>query len=346
MRLTRRALLGGAVTAAVGALAPAPRARADLPGPLPLSIRTYEIAHLGPRGLVDGLYGRLRYRAGLELQAGAEEFGGLSGLAMVENGARLLAVSDHGYWLAADLRRGLAGEIVGIGDAVLAPLLGADGELLWRTGFYDAEALTIDGGMAYVGFEQRQAVHAYDLAAGIASPGTRLAVPAAARDALDAWPGNKGMETLFVARAPSPLAGALVAIAERARRGEATPTTGVALTGPAAGATVTIARSDAFEITDCAVLPGGDLLLLERRYALTSGVAARIRRIAGADLAPGAILDGPTIFEADWTNAIDNMEGLAVHAGPGGETLLTMVADDNYSMLQRTLLLEFALVEG
>jgi hypothetical protein len=346
LRISRRGLLTGLATLGAGALAPGPRARADLPGPLPLSIRAYPIAHLGPRGLVDGLYGRLRYRAGLELQAGAREFGGLSGLVLVDDGAKLLAVSDHGYWLAATLQRGLAGEAVGIADAVLAPLLGADGELLWRTGFYDAEALTLDGVTAYVGFEQRQAVYAYDLAAGIASPGTRLVAPAAAREALDAWPDNKGMETLFTARAPSPLAGSLVAIAERARRGEGDPTVGVALTGAAAGATFAVARSGAFEITDCAVLPGGDLLLLERRYALLSGVAARIRRIAGADVAPGATLDGPTIFEADWTNAIDNMEGLAVHAGPGGETLLTMIADDNYSMLQRTLLLEFELVDG
>ncbi len=51
------------------------------------------------------------------------------------------------------------------------------------------------------------------------------------------------------------------------------------------------------------------------------------------------------LFEADWTNALDNMEGLAVHRGPQGETLLTIVSDDNYSILQRTLLLEFELVD-
>ncbi|MGJ3263054.1 MAG: esterase-like activity of phytase family protein, partial [Salinarimonas sp.] len=129
-----------------------------------------------------------------------------------------------------------------------------------------------------------------------------------------------------------------------ARRGEVAPTTAVVLTGPQAGATLAVARTDAFGITDCAVLPDGDLLLLERRYALTSGVAARIRRLPGAALRPGSTLDGPVIFEADWTNAIDNMEGLAIHRGPDGETLLTLISDDNYSMLQRTLLLEFELV--
>jgi hypothetical protein len=41
---------------------------------------------------------------------------------------------------------------------------------------------------------------------------------------------------------------------------------------------------------------------------------------------------------------IDNMEGLTVTRNAAGETLLTMVSDDNFSMLQRTLLLRFAVV--
>jgi hypothetical protein len=36
------------------------------------------------------------------------------------------------------------------------------------------------------------------------------------------------------------------------------------------------------------------------------------------------------------------MEGLAVHQS-GGDTVLTLVSDDNFSPLQRTLLLQFTL---
>ena len=39
------------------------------------------------------------------------------------------------------------------------------------------------------------------------------------------------------------------------------------------------------------------------------------------------------------------MEGLSVHRSPDGETVLTLVSDDNFSPLQRTLLLQFTLVE-
>jgi hypothetical protein len=43
---------------------------------------------------------------------------------------------------------------------------------------------------------------------------------------------------------------------------------------------------------------------------------------------------------------IDNMEGLAVRRGPKGETLLYILSDDNYSPLQRTLLLMFEVKNG
>jgi hypothetical protein len=49
-------------------------------------------------------------------------------------------------------------------------------------------------------------------------------------------------------------------------------------------------------------------------------------------------------MEADLGYQIDNMEGLAMHRNAQGETILTLVSDDNFSPVQRTLLLQFALV--
>jgi hypothetical protein len=39
------------------------------------------------------------------------------------------------------------------------------------------------------------------------------------------------------------------------------------------------------------------------------------------------------------------MEGLSVHRSAGGETVLTLISDDNFSAVQRTLLLQFTLAE-
>jgi hypothetical protein len=73
-------------------------------------------------------------------------------------------------------------------------------------------------------------------------------------------------------------------------------------------------------------------------------VGIRIRRIPLRSVAPGAVIDGPSIFEADLGNEVDNMEGIDAHVTEQGETVLTMISDDNFSMIQRTLLLQFTLV--
>jgi hypothetical protein len=50
------------------------------------------------------------------------------------------------------------------------------------------------------------------------------------------------------------------------------------------------------------------------------------------------------MIEADLGYQIDNMEGIAVHRPAGGETIITLVSDDNFSVIQRNLLLQFAVV--
>ena len=93
------------------------------------------------------------------------------------------------------------------------------------------------------------------------------------------------------------------------------------------------------------LLRSGDLLLLERKASWLEGIGIRIRRIALKSVAPRAVVDGPSIFDADLGHEIDNMEGIDAHVTEEGDTVLTMVSDDNFSMIQRTLLLQFTLVE-
>ena len=92
-------------------------------------------------------------------------------------------------------------------------------------------------------------------------------------------------------------------------------------------------------------MPGGDLLLLERKFTMMNGIGIRIRRIARATIALGAVVDGPSIFDADLGQEIDNFEGLDVHVTAEGDTVLTLVSDDNFLAIQRTLLLQFTLIE-
>ena len=59
---------------------------------------------------------------------------------------------------------------------------------------------------------------------------------------------------------------------------------------------------------------------------------------------PGALVDGRSLIEADLGYQIDNMEGIAVHRNARDETVITLVSDDNFSVIQRNLLLQFTLV--
>ena len=114
--------------------------------------------------------------------------------------------------------------------------------------------------------------------------------------------------------------------------------------GPQAGV-FTVKRDPPFNITDADFLPNGDLLLLERRFNIASGVGMRIRRITGSEIKKGAVLDGDVLLEAGAGYQIDNMEGLSITQNEKGHINVTLVSDDNHSFLQRNLLLEFRLIE-
>ena len=107
----------------------------------------------------------------------------------------------------------------------------------------------------------------------------------------------------------------------------------------------TVRRSGDFDITDGTFLPNCDLLLLERSFSMGSGVKMRLRRLLGPSIAKGQVADGPILFEADMGYQIDNMEGMDVWRRTDGALMVSLMSDDNHSILQRNLYLEFILHE-
>lgn len=343
MRISRRAaLLGGG--AGLGALALAARhalsARRDAGGPEPVTIGAEPIASLRREIPDQRRFGRVMFRSGLVLTSPSRKFGGLSGLWRSRDGAELVAVGDGGQWFTArPVYRD--GRLAGLDEARLAPILGEAGEPLSGARAYDAESVAIADGVAYVGIERVHEVRRFAWARdGVAARGVPLPLPAEVRT----LPANGSLEAVAVAPPGHRLAGAVIAIAEQARSGDEAPTRGWVVTGPERFA-FDVARSRAFDVTDAAFLPSGELLLLERHFSVSRWVECRVRRIAADALRPGARLDGEVLFEADRRFVIDNMEGLALHADPRtAETVVTLVSDDNFSPIQRTLLLEFTLL--
>jgi hypothetical protein len=104
-------------------------------------------------------------------------------------------------------------------------------------------------------------------------------------------------------------------------------------------------RFENYRPSDAARLPSGDLLVLERRYTLLQGVGNRLVRLPAASVVPGALLQPVEIARLLPPLSIDNMEGLAVRQNEQGETLIYMISDDNFNVVQRNLLLMFLLEE-
>jgi hypothetical protein len=281
-------------------------------------------------------FGTLVFRGGLVLKSSHRQFGGLSALRMSPDGARLLALTDRGYWLHARMLY-RDGAPVGLADAEMAPVTGPDGRPLNRRGWYDTEALAEDDGKLYVAVERVHEILRFDYRGhGLPGRGQPIAVP----PAIKKLPSNKGIECLAVSPKGAPQAGTPMAISERGL--DAAGNILGFLIGAGAG-TFTVRRTEEFDVSDCTIAPRGDLLLLERRFSWARGVALRIRRLPLANLKAGAVLDGPQLVYADMGFQIDNMEGIAVHRERNGAHVLTLISDDNFSPLQRTLLLQFTL---
>jgi hypothetical protein len=248
-------------------------------------------------------------------------------------------MSDKGTWFTGRIvYKGR--EMTGLADVEAAPMLGADGKPITARGWFDTESIALDGSLVYIGLERVNQILKFDFSrGGTRSLGQPIALPPAARK----LPFNRGLESLVVVPKGLPLAGTLIAISERGLDSDGN-IIGFLIGGPQPG-DFAVRRTGNFDISDAVLLRNGDLLILERKFSLLSGVGIRIRRIALKSLVRGATIDGPPMFEADLGEEIDNLEGIDAHVTPEGDTVLTMISDDNFSMIQRTLLLQFTLME-
>jgi hypothetical protein len=230
--------------------------------------------------------------------------------------------------------------MTGLDDVEAAPMRGPDGRPITARGWFDSESIALDGSLVYIGLERVNQVLRFDFSKGFTrARGEVVPMPPAVKK----LPFNKGLEALVFVPKGQPLAGTLIAISERGLDPQGN-LIAFLVGGPSPGQ-FSVRRANNFDVSDAVLLPSGDLLVLERKFSWLAGVGIRVRRIALKSVAPGAVVDGPSIFEADFGQEIDNMEGIDAHVTPEGDTVLTMISDDNFSLLQRTLLLQFTLVE-
>ncbi|HRD77783.1 MAG TPA: esterase-like activity of phytase family protein [Hyphomicrobiaceae bacterium] len=312
----------------------------------PIEIKASQIVDFDRSRPGQKRFGRLEYRGGLVLTSSHAGFGGWSGLVVEGDGRRFLAISDAGSWLTGEISyegsrpKALTGTRIG-------PILGIKGKSLSRSRDRDAEAVVVaEGslakGLVLISFERTHRIGRFPISIdGLGAPLGYIALPPEMRR----MSANKGLEAICVLSG-GPQRGALVALSERypSSTGEHVGwlQSGAAWTG------LSIRNIGGFDLVDCVGLADGSLLVLERRFRwseVLSGVRSRLRQFTSAEIRAGGLMQGTILLEADMGQEIDNLEGLAVHNGPNGETVLTLISDDNFrSWFQRAILLQFALV--
>ena len=309
--LSRRALLAACVAASASpAFAESvaqPFALPDIPGPL-------------------------RPLGGLVIDAKALGGGGFSGAHLAPD-LTLTLISDRGHWAGARL---LLEDLTPIGLAPLrhGALRDEAGKPLPRGFNADAEALArLPDGTWLVAFERRHRIRAYRRLDG---PGAYVAPP----PGLDNAPSNGGLESLAVLQD-----GRLFAIAETFAPPDRPELRHAWIGVPGRWVPLYWQPAPGFHPTDAAVLPDGRALVLERRFSLLGGFAARLVMTA-PDALPsareGAVLRGEAILVLDDAPLpAENWEAVAVTRFQD-QTLVALISDDNESVLQRSLLLLFA----
>jgi hypothetical protein len=339
LQLTAAGLSGAALPAPADAREPIAPDEFTVTAPVSVEVNARPIASFDSSDRARVRFGALEYRSGLILTSRFRGFGGLSGFRLDPKGERFIAVSDKGSWFTGRIRY-QGREMAGLDEVEAAPLLGPDGRPITARGWYDSESLALDGTLVYVGLERVHRILRYDFAKGFTrARGEEVPAPPAVRK----LPSNKGLEALMVVPKGFAQAGTLIALSERGLDADGN-IIGFLIGGRTPGQ-FAIRRTDKFEISDAVLLASGELLVLERKFSWLAGVGIRIRRIQLKSLVPGAVVDGPVIFEGDLGYELDNMEAIDAHVTPAGDTVLTLVSDDNFSMIQRNLLLQFTLME-
>jgi hypothetical protein len=260
-----------------------------------------------PRGLaVDP---SLRFLAAWRLRSADRIFGGLSALTKDDDG--FVALSDAGALVRLRLS---AARIESLPEAC-----GGWGDRRER----DSESLVREpDGTLVVGIEARNVICriAPDGRAVISKPGE-----------MQGWPRTGGAESMTRLRN-----GALLAIAERPRDdGLVSPA--LLLAGRGQETALRYRPPLGFRPTDVAQLPGGALLVLNRRFEIPVSMPGKLVLI---DRFADHTLSGRTVVSLTSPDLDQNFEGVAVSQARG-RSLIWLISDDNFMPTQDTILLLF-----
>ncbi|MEP2534377.1 esterase-like activity of phytase family protein [Shimia sp.] len=254
-------------------------------------------------------------------------FGGFSGLKLSQDGKRMTTVSDRGRFVQADLERD-GSVLVDVRNPVTHQVLNSDGKFEQKTGLRDSEGLAQrPSGPLIVSFEGEHRVEEF------ARPGASATrMPWSVQ--LNTMKLNGGFEG--IALGPD---GHLYAFPE-SPIGQPDRMHLFRLEGNVWRQRTIVKRDKQFQPVGADFGPDGRLYLLERGF---NGLGFRVR--VRSFVVDGDELKDEKLILRKGIGAHDNLEGLSVWRDARGRIRLTMISDDNFRLLQRTEIVEYALIE-
>lgn len=283
-------------------------------------------------------FGPLEFAGGLEMVGKSRDFGGWSGIVLTPDQKSYIGITDTGFWIEGELKRDDKNQLRAM-TASMHEITDKNGNAYPQKWQADAEGIALKDDQIFVSFERMHRVSQYDFSD---STKPKLVSEFAPPVPLYELRENRGFEGITFAHEGSKLAGALVGVSEKSLDKNKNL---MAFVKDTEGKTYefSVKRNGEFDVTDIGFLPNGNLILLERQFNLKDGLAMRLRHIDANKIKPGATVDGTALFTANFSYQIDNLEGLDITIDSDGTPRLTLVSDDNHSLLQRNLMLEFRL---
>lgn len=288
---------------------------------LAVAVATILFLSGAPSAMASGIY-LAQYIGTYVWRPMAEWHGGYSGIEVHNEGREFLAITDRGRIVAGSLQR-KNGAIVGVSDLKQQLLLDPKGQPP-KPYSQDAEGLALGrDGKLHVSFEGQHRVWRYAVPGGKAT-----ALPRHKR--FKRMQRNASLEALAIDQR-----GWLYTLPERSGA-EHRPFPVFRYNGKRWSIPFKLARIDGFLPVGMDFDPNGKLYLLERMFN-GIGFRSRVRRFT---VTPDGLRDQEVLLQT-FIGEYDNLEGLSVWQDSDGDMRLTMIADDNFQLFQRTEIVEY-----
>ena len=280
-------------------------------------------------------FGALQLVSSWTLVSSNLRFGGISSM-RIDDGNRILAISDRGSILEFTVAPGEAHWPLGERPVPAGPGPKVGFGIFDR----DIESMAYDpaSGRTWLAFEYWNTIWRYNPA--LSAPVGKRARP----DEMRKWPLNQGPEAMVRLRD-----GRFLLFSENVRpeKNGADAARGLIFARDPLIKGTTALRFQyqppaGYRPTDAAQLPDGRVLVLNRHFSLLDGVAAAITIFDLREIRRRRTLVPRLVARFTPPLNIDNMEALAV-TQEGDRTFVWIASDDNFSLLQQTLLMKFTL---